>query len=151
MFSHYLTAENVNLWSQNKISPDTSVVLNKTITLLNCIPWINTRSYWGHYPLFLKSRYSLRWNQVPTLENMIVQSTWPDFTPWRYQFTIFSLASQHVSYRAVNHSCIRKLRQQCCCVSYWWRRHCRLLRKMSQLLYWKCRQSNLCSFTTCRL
>jgi hypothetical protein len=27
MFSHYLTVENVNLWSQEKMSPDILVVL----------------------------------------------------------------------------------------------------------------------------
>jgi len=109
-----------------KMSPGIPVVLNtQTIKLFNCIPWINTTPYPRHYPLFWKSRYSLRWNQVPSLDNMNVRSTWPAFTPWRYQFTIFSLASQHVSYRGVNHSCIRTPRQQCCCVSCWRRRHSR--------------------------
>jgi hypothetical protein len=94
------------------MSPGISVVLNtQTKKLFNCIPWINTRSYSGHYTLLWKSRYSLRRNQVSSLDNMIVRSTWPAFTPWRYQFTIYSLASQNVSYRAVSHSCIRTLRQ----------------------------------------
>ena len=84
----------VNLWPQkwnacSNSSCSQSAPHTPALTSCNGTSWIDVGFSAEHYLWFWEVVYLLRWNQT--------ESVSPSCTPWRYQFSKFSLATRSVS------------------------------------------------------